>query len=78
MTFYDWMLNKYLQKDTPRGDLANDMKRESDFPGYGDYEIILAYLKYKNACEECIAVFKRCWRDYQKEMGCYERKIYRK
>ena len=32
MTFYEWMMTKYLGKDTPRGDLAEDMKRVKDFP----------------------------------------------
>ena len=33
MNFYDWMIGKYYGKDTPRGDLAGDMKHEEDgFP----------------------------------------------
>ena len=26
MNFYEWMIGKYYGKDTPRGDLAGDMK----------------------------------------------------
>ena len=68
MTFYEWMLNKYAGKNTPRGDLANDMERDKDFPKYGDRKAILSYLEYKRAIDECIACFKRCWRDYQREV----------
>ena len=28
MTFYDWMMEKYLGEDKAEGDLAQDMKRE--------------------------------------------------
>ena len=70
MTFYDWMMKKYLKKDTPRGDLAYDMSREEDFPRCDDYDRILGYLHFRRACPGCIGIFKRCWRDYQKAVTC--------
>lgn len=66
MTLYDWMMAKYLSKDTPRGDLAHDMHHDADFPRDDDYDRLLRYLRYRRACAECVALFKRCWRDYQK------------
>lgn len=69
MDFYDWMIKRYEGKDTPRGDLAGDMKHEADFPKNAGRERILEYLDWKGACEECIAVFKRCWRDYKKAVS---------
>ena len=68
-SFYDWMIEKYAGKDTVRGDLAEDMKRSDDFAGFNDRDVILTYLQRKNACPECVAVFKRCWRDYAREPG---------
>ena len=41
---------------TMRGDVADLHTRED----------ILAYLRFHRACKECIAVFKRCWKDYEK------------
>lgn len=70
MTFYDWMMSRYLKKDTPRGDLAHDMQRVTDFPREDDYDRLLTYLKRHHACREWIALFKRCWRDYQKTVSC--------
>ena len=69
MDFYDWMMKRYEGKDTPRGDLAGDMKHEADFPKGADRERILEYLDWKGACEDCVAVFKRCWRDYKKAVA---------
>ena len=66
MNFYDWMISKYRDKNTPRGDLAEDMVRSGDFPKDGDYNSILKYLHRKGACEECVNTFKRCWRDFQR------------
>jgi hypothetical protein len=31
-TFYDWFVEKYDGRDTPRGDFAYDMQRTEDFP----------------------------------------------
>ena len=70
MNFYDWMIGKYYGKDTPRGDLAGDMKHEEDgFPKDGDRQRILDYPDGMFACDECIALFKRCWRDYEKAVA---------
>ena len=68
MNFYDWMMVRYAGKDTPRGDLARDMKRDKDFPKDGSRSEILAHLKDKGAIDECLACFKRCWQDYQGEV----------
>lgn len=64
MSFYEWMLSRYEGKDSPRGDLAYDMKRSGDFPDTKDRGVILNYLNAKFACDEAVAVFKRAYRDY--------------
>ena len=69
MSFYEWMIGKYLHKDTWRGDLARDMECDADFPKMGTRSEILCHLKNKNACDDCVEVFKRCWRDYARA-GC--------
>jgi len=66
-SFYDWMIEKYAGKNTARGDMAGDMKRSGDFTRLNDRDMILTYLQGKNSCPECVALFKRCWRDYERE-----------
>lgn len=66
MSFYDWMMKKYLGKNTQRSDFAEDMKCSGDFTKCNDKEAILAYLHRNNACAECVVVFKKCWKDYEK------------
>ena len=66
--YYDWMMERYLGKDTPRGDLAGDMCRAEDFPRSDDKETLLRYLSTKNACTEAIQVFRRSFRDYEKRV----------
>ena len=68
MNFYEWMLTRYAGKDTPRGDLVDDMKHAGDFPDTSDRAVILNYLDCKFACDEAIKVFKRAFRDYQRAM----------
>lgn len=69
MNFYDWMISRYLKKDTWRGDLARDMQGDSEFPRAGTRTEIMNHFRNKNACENCITVFKKCWRDYARA-GC--------
>ena len=75
MKFYQWMLEMYLGKDTPRGDLAHDMKRDRSFPVTNDWKAIYRHLELRSACPQCKALFKRCWRDYEKAMECDAREI---
>ena len=67
--FYDWMMERYLGKDTPRGDLADDMQRAGDFPRTDDRMVMLMYLEGKRACHEAVQLFKRAYLDYAKETG---------
>lgn len=66
MFYYDWLLAKYFGKDSARGDLACDAHHEKDFPLTDEKDCILAYLKRKHACEECLEVFRRSFKDYEK------------
>ena len=65
MSFYQWMITRYLGEDTPCGDLAHDMQRDGQMAGLDTLEEILRHLHRRNACKECISALKHCWRDYR-------------
>ena len=69
MDFYSWMLQKYKGKDTPKGDFAEDMENDRNFPRNVGRERLLEYLEWNAACEECIAVFIECWSEYDEAVG---------
>lgn len=74
MTFYDFVIEKYLGKDSPRGDLAYDMERDKEyFPvvcdaGQRSRQKIKDYLQRRNACRECLKTFGYCWTSYRNYM----------
>lgn len=72
MTFYTFMMRNHQGKDTPEGDLAADMKRDKErFPKNGTgkfrgwYRLIRGYLVDHNACDDCLATFDACWKEYE-------------
>ena len=73
MGFYTWMITKYEKKNSPRGDLARDMRRDEDIQKlcqeHSDRDTILWYLHLHGACAGCVKVFERCFRDYRKRSG---------
>lgn len=72
-SYKEWIVRKYLGKDTPRGDMAYDVNRDEDFPkGLAGRERILNHLRFRRACRECVALFKRTWKDYCKDTGYQE------
>ena len=77
MTFYDFVIEKYYGKDSPRGDLAYDMERDKKtFPVVYDASerskrIIKNYLIRRNACEECLDTFNACWTSYRNYLRKY-------
>lgn len=67
MTFFEYML-KYLKKDTPAGDLARDMLRDRQhFPITNDRYALINYLDSKNASEECLKTFCKCYERYERQ-----------
>jgi uncharacterized protein YozE (UPF0346 family) len=66
MTYKAFILDRYKGEDSPRGDLAFDIARDSSFPVENNKETILKHLKSKGACEEAKKVFKSTWNLYQK------------
>lgn len=81
MTFYTYMTRNYLNSDCPAGDLARDMKFDSEnFPRNrpckfkGWYAIIRSYLERNGACSACIDTFEECWEEY---VECEKKKLKR-
>ena len=71
MSFHWYMMRKYREVRSPEGDLARDMAADRErFPKNGRgkysawYKLIREYLEKNRACEACLAVFERCWKEY--------------
>ena len=71
MTFYTFMMCNYKNTDTPAGDLAGDMKRDSErFPRNrpckfkGGHEQLYKHLVENGACHDCLRTFEKCWEEY--------------
>lgn len=53
----------FLDVESPRGDLARDMKRsgdESELTQIRSWDSLLSYLQLSHACPECIRTAKSC------------------
>ncbi|MBG9319425.1 hypothetical protein I4J37_06525 [Corynebacterium belfantii] len=68
MKFYEWIIEKYLGKNNPQGDLAGDMARDF-YTGPNTRKAILAHLNRCAAITECIEVFEECWQEYASDLG---------
>jgi uncharacterized protein YozE (UPF0346 family) len=68
MGFYDWMM-QYKGHDSPRGDLADDIARDRDFPKDGGYQEILEHLELRAKLPNIVPTFKRAWRSFQNSQG---------
>lgn len=71
MTFYTFMMRNHLNEDSPKGDLAGDIKRDkASFPKNGKgkldrwHFIIRSFLERQNACDPAMDIFEECWREY--------------
>lgn len=68
--FYHWLLSKYLGKDSPEGDFAEDAEVNYAFYALNDFNLLNSHLRNHNACSEAIVVFKKLWKEY-----CHDMKI---
>lgn len=73
MTFYEYMMEKYLSGEGRKHDLAADMDWDGDeFPKQARWEkgsdegrlTIKRHLEICGACDACMDVFEECWREY--------------
>ena len=78
VTFYTYML-RFLNEDSPRGDLAKDMQYEQEKAPYktiDDLNEIQAWsemethLRVHRVCDEARRTAKRCWQDYRNSPDC--------
>lgn len=67
VTFYDFMMERYLGKNNRFGDLAGDMKQDREFPRDAtDRETVRHYLSRCLACTACMDTFSVAWRNYKR------------
>lgn len=81
MNSYNYMIRNYKTSDSPAGDLARDMARDSEhFPRNrackfkGWHDIIHNHLVRSGACDACLETFKECWEEY---VRCEKKKLKR-
>ncbi len=66
MTFYTWLIEKHLGKDSRTGDLAMDIASDKNFPRFGTLDKIMLHLYSQGACDAAIETFKGAWRAYER------------
>lgn len=65
MTFKQWIL-QFANENSPRGDLAEDIRLDAGFPDSSSYNEIYDYLFYKNASVPCLESFDEAWQLYNR------------
>ena len=76
-TFFQYMMG-FVGQDTPKGDLARDMKRDAEYSCFNEveeirtFEELICHLEWNIACRECIATARKCWRDYMRAVRKWE------
>jgi|APSaa5957512535_1039671.scaffolds.fasta_scaffold431190_2 hypothetical protein len=66
MDFKKW-ISKFVNLQTPYGDLARDVKADNNFIDSNDVEEIEYYMIQKNACIDCINVLHQAHTEYQED-----------
>jgi len=65
MTFKKWVIEKYINEDSPEGDFARDMQTVEDFPETKVY----GYLRRCRACRESVKVYRHLRKQYRHSRG---------
>lgn len=69
-TFYEFVVKQFLDEPSPCGDLAKDMKSDSDFPkeSRSKQEIQKHLKSYGNILtqSDVMDAFRECWSEYKK------------
>lgn len=63
VTFTDW-LSKQVNRDSPLGDLARDVKTDSTWPSFDSFEQYESYLRSKGAARDAMYALKNAWKSY--------------
>lgn len=65
MTFNQWLSNQTTRRD-PIGDLARDVKTDSEWPSRKTLAGLQSYLEKQHAGEGAIKALKAAWQEWQK------------
>lgn len=68
MTFKSWIL-QFINEDSPRGDLAIDVRDDAPFPNSKTYKKNCDYLNYAGASRLCMESFENAFNQYKQEMS---------
>lgn len=63
MTFKTW-IKQFQGEDSPLGDLADDIQRDTSFPYTRNFEKMVCHLIAHNACADCIRTFSGAYIEY--------------
>ena len=67
LVLFSEYMRQFEREDSPRGDLARDM-RDSPMPELLKYREYIRWMKYeKHACKEAVETFIECYHEYKKE-----------
>lgn len=69
--FKHWMLAKYAEQDSPRGDLARDIHRDEDFPKGNSLVRIREHVRMRSGLPNILRLLDRCIADYTREVASY-------
>ncbi len=67
VTFKKW-IQQFINEDSPRGDLAVDVRDDAPFPNSKIYREIYDYLSRVGASELYMQSFYRAWKTYKGEI----------
>lgn len=65
MTFSEY-LKKQIGRNDPVGDLAEDARRDAQFPPVNSFKALAGYLESRGACGDAIGAARDAWREYKK------------
>jgi hypothetical protein len=70
-SFTDWLATK-IGEESPVGDLAEDAKRDKDFPEmFSSYLDLLGHLNTHGSCHEAIEAAKYAWMRWRSDTNDY-------
>jgi len=80
MSYREYIIKKYLEKMSPAGDLARDIRADPEFPVVtgtdpdSDRQTIKTYLSSRGACSGCMNAFRYTWSRYRRSIKRKETK----
>ena len=67
LTFRDW-LSRHKRRDSPLGDLANDVQHDRCFPDAGDLQTFILHVMRHGGCFDAIRTVRYAWSLYQRSL----------